>query len=64
MIADVLGLTTLALSTLIVIARFNRLLQALMRGALAQLLGKDLIGSLRTARGARRPQALPAQRTD
>jgi len=52
-----LALLTLVLSGLVMVARFNRLLQAL----LAQLLGKDMIGALRTARGARRPQALPSQ---
>jgi len=50
------ALLTLVLSGLVMVARFNRLLQALM----AQVLGKDMIGALRTARGARRPQALPS----
>jgi len=51
------ALLTLVLSGLVMVARFNRLLQALM----AQVLGKDMIGALRAARGARRPQALPSQ---
>lgn len=60
MIAD-FALITVALWTLIIIARFNRLLQALLQSVMTQLLGKDLIGSLKTARSARRPQALPTQ---
>jgi len=54
-----LAIVTLALYALVMIARFNRLLQGLLSGLLAQLFGKDLIGSLRAARNARRPQALP-----
>ena len=60
MFAD-LAFITLGLWTLTIIARFNRLLQSLLQSVLRQLFGKDLIGSLKTARNARRPQALPAQ---
>jgi len=60
MFAD-LAFITLGLWTLTIIARFNRLLQSLLQSVLRQLFGKDLIGSLKTARNARRPQALLAQ---
>jgi len=60
MFAD-LAFITLGLWTLSIIARFNRLLQSLLQSVLRQLFGKDLIGSLKTARNARRPQALLAQ---
>jgi hypothetical protein len=53
-------IVTLALYALVMIARFNRLLQGLLSGLLTQLFGKGLLGSLRTARNARRPQALPS----
>jgi hypothetical protein len=55
-----LAIVTLALYALVMIARFNRLLQGLLSSLLNQLFGKDLIGSLRAARNARRPQALPS----
>lgn len=50
-------LLTLAFSILAMAARFGRLAKALM----SQLLGKNLIGSLRTGpKSARPPQALPS----
>jgi hypothetical protein len=56
MIPDV-ALVTLALSLLVTMARFGRLAKAMM----GQLLGKNLIGSLRNGHaGARPPQALPS----
>jgi hypothetical protein len=55
-----LAIVTLALYALVMIARFNRLLQGLLSSLLNQLFGKDLIGSLRAARNARRPQAIPS----
>jgi hypothetical protein len=51
------GLLTLGLSFLAIIARFSRVATSLI----AQLLGKDLIGPLRSGtKNARRPQALPS----
>jgi hypothetical protein len=55
-----LAIVALALYALVMIARFNRLLQGLLSSLLNQLFGKDLIGSLRAARNARRPEALPS----
>jgi hypothetical protein len=54
-----LALVTLALYALVMIARFNRLLQGPVSSLLTRLFGRDLIGSLKVARNARRPQALP-----
>lgn len=56
-----LALITVALYVLVMVARFNRLLQGLLSSVLNRLLGKDLIGSIRTARNARRPQAVPSR---
>jgi len=51
------ALLTLIVSLLMVMARFARVAKALM----TQLLGKNLIGSLRNGHaGARSPQALPS----
>ena len=60
MIPD-LALVTVALYVLIMIARFNRLLQGLISCVLNRIVGKDLVGSLRTARNARRPQAVASR---
>jgi len=55
MIPDV-AFVSLALSALIMAARFSRIFQALA----AQLLAKDMMGPLRTTlRGTHPPQALP-----
>jgi hypothetical protein len=51
------ALLTLAMSLLMIMARFARMAKALM----TQLLGRNLIGSLRNGHGsARPPQALPS----
>jgi hypothetical protein len=51
------ALLTLIMSILVIMARFARLAQALM----TKLLGRNLIGSLRSGHAnARRPQALPS----
>lgn len=55
-----LAIVTLVLYALVMVARFNRLLQGLLSSLLAQLFGKDLIGSLRAARNARRPRLFQA----
>jgi hypothetical protein len=52
-----LALLTLAMSLLMIMARFARVAKALM----SQLLGRNLIGSLRNGHAsARPPQALPS----
>jgi len=50
-----LALVTVVLSMLVMLARFNKLLQNLV----TQILARNMTGSLRAARGTRRPQALP-----